>query len=286
MLSKLIKYEFRATSKIILLSWAALFVIAFINYLVMPWTETASTLNDSLHLGNSLNVVKGTMQGVLFITYILSAVAVAAMSFVLMVIRYYKMLGDEGYLMFTLPVTAHQHILSKLITSVVWNVSSLLLVGLSMLIVNGEFDTLRDIPEAWRTAVAEGLQPGLWLFCTVVFIFVYAASGMLQFYTAISIGPHITRSRIGGSIIGYIIVYIGAQIINVIGALIMILPMYEESYIYPAITTGAANAYSATGLMNSIVLSFFTTFILVGLATSFLCYIISHYMINEKLNLH
>ncbi|MDR1271600.1 MAG: hypothetical protein LBK04_01190 [Clostridiales Family XIII bacterium] len=286
MLSKLIKYEFRATAKIILLSWAALFVIAVINYFAMPWTDTGSSLGASLALGDAIGAVKGTMQGILFFTYVLSAVAVAAMSFVLMVIRYYKLLGDEGYLMFTLPVTASQHIISKLITSVVWNVSSLLLVGLSVFIVIGRFDVLRAIPEYWRSAVEQGLQPGLWVFCTVVFVFVYAVSGMLQFYTAISIGSHITRSRIGGSIIGYIIVYIGSQIINGIGALILIMPMSSETYIYPTYISSSAGMGSTAGMVNSIVLSYFITFILVGLAIAIPCYFISHYMISKKLNLH
>jgi hypothetical protein len=285
MLGKLIKYEFRATAKIILLSWAALLVIAVINYFVMPWTDTGSSLGASLALGDSMGTVKGIMEGLLFIMYVLFAVAVVVMSFVLMVIRYYKMLGDEGYLMFTLPVTANQHILSKLITAVVWNVSSLLLVGLSVFIVIGRFDVLRGIAEFWRMAVTGGYHPGLWVLCIALFILVYAVSGMLQFYTAMSIGPHITNSRIGGSIIAYIIIYIGAQIISTIGALIMILPMSNERYSFTYDgSTGPPK--ELIEMMNSIAFGYFITLILVGLAIAIPCYFISHYMVSKKLNLN
>jgi hypothetical protein len=284
-LGKLIQYEFRATAKIILLSWAALFIIATINYFVMPWTDTGSTIGSSFARGDALSAVKEIMEGILFITYILSAVAVAAMSFVLMIIRYYKMLGDEGYLMFTLPVTASRHIISKLVTAVVWNVSSLLLVGLSVLIVIGRSEVFHAIPQFWRSAVAEGFHPGLWTLCAVILIFVYAVSGMLQFYTAISLGPHITHSRIGGSIVAFIIVYIGAQIINAIGALIIVLPIYQKPYSF-AYVEDSTDGNTFIEMANSIILDYFVTFIFVGLAIAIPCYFISRYMISTKLNLH
>jgi hypothetical protein len=285
MLGKLIKYEFRATAKIILLSWAALLVIAVINYFVMPWTDTGSSLSSSLALGDTMGTVKGIMEGILFIMYILFAVAVVVMSFVLMVIRYYKMLGDEGYLMFTLPVTAGQHIISKLITAVVWNFSSLLLVGLSVFIVIGRFDVLRSLAEFWREAAAGGYHPGLWVFCILIFLLLSTVSGMLQFYTAMSIGPHVTRSRIGGSIIAYIVIYIAAQIIGSIGALIMILPLSRNTYSY-TYDGSTVPPQEFIEMINSVAFGYFVTLMLVGLAVAIPCYFISHHMVSKKLNLN
>ena len=50
-----------------------------------------------------------------------SSFAIAVLCFVSTVQRFYKnLLGREGYLMHTLPVTETQLILSKLLTSMVW----------------------------------------------------------------------------------------------------------------------------------------------------------------------
>lgn len=55
------------------------------------------------------------------VLFFLSVMALAAVTVVVIVYRFYKnLLGSEGYLMHTLPVTVHQLIWSKLIAAVVW----------------------------------------------------------------------------------------------------------------------------------------------------------------------
>jgi hypothetical protein len=47
------------------------------------------------------------------------------MTLIVLIQRFYKnLLGDEGYLMFTLPVQSWSHILSKLAVSMLWTVVS------------------------------------------------------------------------------------------------------------------------------------------------------------------
>jgi hypothetical protein len=282
LLGKLIKYEFKATAKIILLFWLGLVVVSVINFFVMPWTDAGSSLGASLAFGDTLNTVKGIMQGLVFVMYILISIAVIVVSLVIVVMRFYKMLGDEGYLYFTLPVTASQHIFSKLIVAAIWNICSTLLVGLSVLIVIGRHDVFAKIPEFWRYAVNAGTHPGVWLLCIAITIVVVTVTSIIEFYTAISIGPHITRSRIGGSIIAYIIIYVATQIIGIIGSLIMLLAMQAQT---EEVIFSTGSVSSAIETANSVALGYFILMVVMDLVIAIPCYFIMRHMLNKKLNL-
>jgi hypothetical protein len=283
MLGKLIKYEFKATAKIILLFYAALLVVALINYLVMPWTDTGSSINSALSAGSALDTTKGVLQGLLITTYLLFTVAAIVVSLVVVVLRFYKMLGDEGYLMFTLPVTTAQHIFSKLIVAVVWNLLSLLIVGISAFIVIGRFDVIQSLSELWREAAAYGVRPGLWLFCIVLCVLLYLISAILEFYAAISIGPHITKSRVGGSIIAFIIIYVATQFVALIGVLFLLIPLSGSRYDY---TFESTNIYEMVNWMNSMALTYFIILATLAIVIGGACYYITHRMIDKKLNLN
>lgn len=63
----------------------------------------------------------GRLEVILMVLYLSVIFAIAVLCFVSTVQRFYKnLLGREGYLMHTLPVTETQLILSKLLTSMVW----------------------------------------------------------------------------------------------------------------------------------------------------------------------
>ena len=96
MLFKLLKYDFRSMWKTFSLVWAACLVLALVNRFTLPFE-------------GQTNVTIGPGDGILaFITAlvffgVLFAMFVAVMIFVIQ--RFYKgLLGDEGYLMNTLPV--------------------------------------------------------------------------------------------------------------------------------------------------------------------------------------
>jgi hypothetical protein len=279
MLGKLIKYEFKATAKIILLFYAALIVVAVINYFVMPWTDTGESLNSAIAFGSTLGAAKTVLQGLLMVMYVLFSIATVMVSMVVIVIRFYKLLGDEGYLMFTLPVTTSQHIISKLIVGVVWNLLSILIVGISAMIVIGRASVFGAIADLWRSTVAWGFSPGLWLFCIMLCVFLYVVSGILQFYTAISIGPHITKSRIGGSIIAYIIIYIAMQVVSTIGTMVMMLFLSDGMF------TSVQSADDMVHQVNYIATGHFLLLAGISLAVGIACYVITHRMIDRKLNL-
>ena len=110
MLTKLLKYEFKATGRVILPIAGGVLVLNLISSL----------------LGHFVNNTGHTMPWVGFLTALLTLatflgmLAVLAVCFFASVQRYYKLLGEQGYLMLSLPVHAWQHIAAKLICGVLW----------------------------------------------------------------------------------------------------------------------------------------------------------------------
>ena len=110
MLGKLIKYEFRATRRTMLPLYAALLCVALLTRLSM---SALSAPGGGAHHG-FLNFVAGIM-GMLFglLTF-----ALGFITLFLMAQRFQKnLLGDEGYISFTLPVTVSQNIAATLMVS-------------------------------------------------------------------------------------------------------------------------------------------------------------------------
>ena len=110
MLKQLLKYEFKATKSLyfgLYLALALLSVVLGVSF------RQANARADNTNFGR--------LEVILMILYFSVIFAIAVLCFVSTVQRFYKnLLGREGYLMHTLPVTETQLILSKLITSMVW----------------------------------------------------------------------------------------------------------------------------------------------------------------------
>ena len=82
------------------------------------------------------------------------AVAVAVVSVMTIVTRFTRnLLGREGYLMHTLPVTETQLVTSKLISSTVWSLCSILAACLSFgilaVLMMSDMDLLEQLPLMW-----------------------------------------------------------------------------------------------------------------------------------------
>lgn len=107
MLKQLLKYEFKATGR----TYGGLY-LALVALAVLSGFSLRSSSKDNF-------------ASLLLFAYMIVAVAVAVVSVMTIVTRFTRnLLGREGYLMHTLPVTESQLILSKLISSVVWMLCS------------------------------------------------------------------------------------------------------------------------------------------------------------------
>jgi len=110
MLKQLLKYEFKATKRLYFGLYLALALLSVV---------LGVTFRQEHALAHSTSFQN--LEVILMIVYVSVILAIAVLCFVNTIQRFYQnLLGREGYLMHTLPVTETQLILSKLITSMVW----------------------------------------------------------------------------------------------------------------------------------------------------------------------
>ncbi|MEG2407137.1 MAG: ABC-2 transporter permease, partial [Clostridiales bacterium] len=118
MLGKLLKYELKSTARTFIPLYAAILVVAIVN-------------------GFTVGTEMFEIQGIA--TLILGGLMVALFVITIVVIiqRFKKnLLEDEGYLMFTLPVSPKMLVLSKYIVSLIWAIlSGIVAVGAFLLVI-------------------------------------------------------------------------------------------------------------------------------------------------------
>lgn len=136
MLTKLIRHEFRATSRIM---WP---IFAGMLALTLAMRASQRVLqNDFPWLLNLLAVL-------VTIGFVFGIMALCFAPLVLSAVRFRdQLLKDEGYLTLTLPVNMHQLLASKLIVSAVWYAAAFLAVVLLCMIGAFDFSDWRVVPQ-------------------------------------------------------------------------------------------------------------------------------------------
>ena len=199
MFGKLFKYDFRSMLKQFAFVWPAALVLALVNRF---------TVNSFV---TSANSVKQTISGAAMLVYVAILIAMFVLAVIFIIQRFYKgLLGDEGYLMHTLPVKPWQLIGSKLLCAMVVTVVSILVAILSILLVV-PFD-LVDIQNAFSgiarffREMAQDFRMDFFLFVLecVVLLLVGMAQGFLRLYSAMSIGHLFNKNRVAMSVVAYV----------------------------------------------------------------------------------
>ena len=111
MLGRLLRYDLRSMYKKFAILWPAVLIVAFLNQMVVWGAEKASFF---LELGG----LEFLFELAPAVVYFGLMVALVVVSMFYVVLRFYQgLLGDEGYLMHTLPVKPWQLVASKLLTA-------------------------------------------------------------------------------------------------------------------------------------------------------------------------
>lgn len=212
MLSKLLKHEFMATGRMMWVIYAAMASLSVgANFSIRYLSRGTSKILEALMIA-------------LLILWGLSLVIGMVATVVLMVRQFYKnLLTDEGYLMFTLPGTVHQLVLSKIITAAVWTVTSIAVLMLCGLIAAFNSSFFKDLTDLLRMlAEYNALNSTVILLEVVVVLFLSCAASCLQFYSAMSIGHGFTNHKILWSVVAYFIQYTVLQILGVIVMVVLV----------------------------------------------------------------
>ncbi len=206
MLGKLLKHELKATIRFFFPLYVALIGITIFNKIFFELN-----INDSGFLG--------IFHGLFLTAYILIIFAVFVVAFIITILRFYKnLLGDEGYLMFTLPVKTYQHITSKLIISLFWFFLSIIMVILSIgILLAGTgylSDFLVELTQVFREGYRiMGSKLTVSIILSIILIFIGQITGTLMFYVSISIGHLSNKYRVLGSIVAYFVINFFIQFI-------------------------------------------------------------------------
>ena len=213
MLGKLMKYDLRSGIRTFALIWIGLAALAAINGLTLR-----ITFDGDIQSKLARFIITVLPMGLLVALY----VAMGIFMLVFIINRFYKgLLGDEGYLMFTLPVSVSEHIGSKLLTSMIFQIGSFAVAALSggLLLAVLAPANLREITAAVRDMTdylaGNPLPAGTgWLIAEfAVYMLIGAAVTILQIYTAISIGHLAKKNRGWFALLAYVGISIAFSII-------------------------------------------------------------------------
>jgi len=245
MLGKLIKYEFKAMGRIMLPLYAVMIFMAGLVSINMR-----SGLNDS---AQSLLQKFAIIMTVLFFVAVMAVLVVMA---IMVIQRFYKnLLGTEGYLMFTLPATTWQHILSKAITAIIWIIlgmaagtgAGFLMVG----ILSSIPEFVSEIQDAWRMLVGNG-QMQVRIAMLVIVIILGIIASLCKVYASIAIGHQFNSHRLFFSILAYIAIGIVEVIITSIP---FVEKLVENGRKFFETQTGSSAVISLSGMGPLLVIS-------------------------------
>ena len=232
MLGKLLKYELKAMGRIMLPLYGAILAASVVLAFSMRMTMTAR--------------MQSLLEKLAILSSILLVVTVAA-SIVVMVIltlqRFYKnLLGNEGYLMFTLPVTTADNILSKLISAMVWvllGIATGVGAGLLMIIITSSLpELMRELESVWKLLLTDQNQAlviremilfGIMLICGIL-------ATICKVYAAMAIGHQWSDHRLGGAVLAYIgIGFVEILLSRIPGVKLL----FETKFLYSSSSFGA-----------------------------------------------
>lgn len=274
MLIKLMKYDFKALNRYLILIHAFLLAAA---------AAVRIFLTEPLRPGDSQSIIVSTFGMILFV---LIAVGISFATGLLTAIRFYKNLfSDEGYLTHTLPVTRGQHLLSKTIVGTAWCLlDQLLLLGSIFLIFHAE--PLRDLFNANKAELLEAFgftgayaDLTLWQITLYVLLFllISALSSVIMIYASIVIGQLFTNHRVLGSVICYIGLTTLLSIISY--ALLFALGLVSLK----VTDTSMSMQYFST---VSYMVKTLNLSMILALVTSVILYTITYQLMRVKLNLN
>ena len=264
MLFKLLKYDFRAMWKQFSLIWGAALVLALVNRFSIFWD-----VDDHV-----IGLSDTTASGITIFAFIAVLAAMFVIAVIFVVNRFSKgLLGNEGYLMHTLPVRSWQLVLSKLICGTVTWIGCGVVALLSPFIM-APVNWLELIQFSFWSEAFRGIfhgvmkHPGVLVllaeFCLVILslLVLFIAS----MYLAMAVGHLFSRHRRLISVAVFIGLYI--LIVNIYGR------VFSVRFVQALMNMATVNAYGSMLTASAIMLIPAAAFLAV------VCWILEH-----KLNL-
>ena len=206
MLRKLIKYELKATARVMLPLYLAVVALAGGLRLLTVWQQ-------GLHYEAIVGLdPAGFLLQLFTIGFGLAMLAAPIAAVVLMIVRFKtNLLSDEGYVMFTLPVSIHKLVWSKLLSSVVWLAGAAAADAAGVLLLSLDQNTfsglLQSVQDMFQDLTAYYAVSGVLLLAElVVLLLVLCLCQCLQFYCPMAIGHSFARHKVLLSVVFFFVI--------------------------------------------------------------------------------
>lgn len=268
MLDKLLKYEVKATARLFLPLYLTIVIFAGINRFFLSMN----------HAKEGLPIFYGIAMSISMFAYVILMIGLVVMTLFVLIQRFYKnLLGDEGYLMFTLPVKTWKHIFSKLIIAMLWIITSSVVAFFSLSILFSQNFNLLELINIIVNFIEQAQREvGITIYIMAIEAIALAlltlASTVLQIYAAIALGHLFNKHKLLISFGMYIALQTVSQIIISISAAIFFqLSIFTpESTLWPSATL-------ATSILSLLVL--YSGAFVAGY------FYLTNYILKRKLNL-
>ena len=272
---KMIKYEFKQMSPVLLVAFIALFFVTLIGFLigVLP-----ILIFGGRDLGTGIWSI--FVASISFLAYIFILMVIAIGMNIFIGYRFYKsMYSSTGYLTHTLPLSTNELILGKTIPAIVVQISVDLMVIISAVIIflgyyvakDGFDNAMYNISSLLQIFEGRYFYTGFGIVLAVTMFGISAViqtvSGTFILLLSVSIGQLFNSHRILMGVVSFIVIN------RIIAAFEWVINMIVTE-------AGKANYYSrGTGIIIN-----FIFIAIINIGVIIISYVLNYYIISKKLN--
>ena len=277
MLGKLLKHEFKVTSRWFLPMFLVIAVITALLKVSMILSE------GSIFLSLGISTMMSIIEGLFIALYVIILIGTSILALFLLIKRFYSnMFGNEGYLTHTLPVTGTQLLNSKLICSFTWIMSLIPIWIISFLILFAGTDIFSEagyytsaITEEIHILNVSGFSIGLIVLELVLLAILSTISALLGYYLSITLGQHyLGEHRLLGAILFYFILSVVSSTISSVFTTVL-----ENVLLSNAVFLTMADAFK-------LITGIFGYALIVTIIQTIVYYVLTRHFLTKKLNLH
>lgn len=217
MLGKLLKYEFGQTARTLLPIFGgttAMLLLAKLIAVLTAHYKAPMLVEAGTHM--RAPEVLEILSGITMFLFVLMVLALLAGTAVVVINRFYRILGDEGYTVFALPVTPAQHIWSKTICGVTWTVAAVvyMFVSIPFLLLTGASSEQMGINGTFFWEI--GSKGYLLMALIVVAVIAGIWAALWQAYLACSIGAQFGQYRLVASVGSFFGIQFVMQVLGIV----------------------------------------------------------------------
>lgn len=214
MLGKILKYDLKATARLMVPACLIFIVISIVNKLCLE-----------IGLGNDYNSLLLRMtQFFTFTLYFLSAVTISIVTTVFVVIHFYKtMAGEQGYLTHTLPAQTETLVISKLICALIWKLIIAILITSSIFfMLFGHIAEIssylsEDLSFMWRGfQEIYNVDVNIYSILFTISSVVGAIMSLVTYFACIALGNLSNKHKVMSAVFSYIGFYVVLRIVRLI----------------------------------------------------------------------